>query len=92
MSRAAAQIQIQGRVQGVGFRYSLKRTADSYQLCGWCRNTPDGKVEALLCGEKSAVAAVIDWCRQGPALAAVSHIEINWQNDQQCPSGFTILR
>ncbi len=91
MSRATAQILVLGRVQGVGFRYSLKRTADSFQICGWCRNTPDGRVEALLCGEKSAVDAVIEWCRQGPAMAAVSHVEVDWKNAQQWPSGFTIL-
>lgn len=34
-----------GRVQGVGFRYSVKRTAGGYDVIGTVRNLPDGTVE-----------------------------------------------
>jgi len=47
-----------GRVQGVGFRYFVRRQADSQQLSGYAKNLADGRVEFLLQGEKMAVRLV----------------------------------
>ena len=41
----AKQIFYSGRVQGVGFRYAVKRIASGYEVTGWIRNLPDGRVE-----------------------------------------------
>lgn len=41
----AAQVIYSGRVQGVGFRYSVKRIAGGYDVAGWVKNLPDGSVE-----------------------------------------------
>jgi acylphosphatase len=46
-----------GSVQGVGFRYTAKHIAGSLGLSGWVRNNPDGRVEAVLEGEDSALTA-----------------------------------
>jgi len=43
----AIQSFYEGRVQGVGFRYSVKRLASGYEVIGWVRNLPDGRVELL---------------------------------------------
>lgn len=42
---AAKQVFYSGRVQGVGFRYTVKRIAGGYEVTGWVRNLPDGRVE-----------------------------------------------
>ena len=39
------QVIYSGRVQGVGFRYAVKRLAGGYEVTGWVRNLPDGRVE-----------------------------------------------
>lgn len=39
------RIIYQGRVQGVGFRYTVKRIASGYEVIGTVRNLPDGTVE-----------------------------------------------
>ncbi|MCX8133507.1 MAG: acylphosphatase [Roseococcus sp.] len=71
----ARLIRITGRVQGVGFRDWLLREASRHGLSGWVRNRRDGAVEALLCGEADALAAVLAACRRGPPLARVEAVE-----------------
>ena len=41
----ARQVFYSGRVQGVGFRYTVKRLASGFEVTGWVRNLPDGRVE-----------------------------------------------
>lgn len=41
----AKQVFYAGRVQGVGFRYSTKRVAAGFDVTGWVKNLPDGRVE-----------------------------------------------
>ena len=65
------QIRVNGRVQGVGFRYALRDEAQRLRLSGWVRNRADGSVEALLQGEAHAVEALVRWTRRGPRTARV---------------------
>jgi len=41
----AKHVFYEGRVQGVGFRYTARRIAEGYDVTGWVRNLPDGRVE-----------------------------------------------
>ena len=66
---------VNGRVQGVGFRYFVVREAQSLGLAGWVRNLPDGRVEAVIEGADAAVERLLAWCRQGPRGARVEHVE-----------------
>ena len=49
------QIFYEGRVQGVGFRFTCKQIARGYEVVGWVRNLPDGRVELQCSGEKNEV-------------------------------------
>jgi acylphosphatase len=69
------RLQIHGRVQGVFFRDSVRRTATEHGVSGWAENLPDGSVEVVLEGEPAAVRAVATFCRQGPRHARVDRVE-----------------
>ncbi|HSG02788.1 MAG TPA: acylphosphatase [Marinobacterium sp.] len=66
---------ISGRVQGVWFRQFARQQAESYGVCGYVRNLPNGRVEAVLSGESGAVRQVEAWLNKGPELALVTEVE-----------------
>ncbi len=71
MNRIRVAVRVEGQVQGVGFRYFTKRTAQALQLTGWVRNCADGSVEALLEGPEEFVSCALVDLRQGPASGHV---------------------
>ena len=44
-----------GRVQGVGFRFTVQRYALDLDLRGWVKNLPDGRVEILAEGDRQKI-------------------------------------
>ncbi len=74
MNRIALHVWVSGRVQGVWFRQSTKEQAEANGVCGWVRNLPDGRVEALLVGDANGVHLVEAWLNQGPPLATVAEV------------------
>lgn len=67
-------ISIRGHVQGVGFRYSALKAAQSYGICGFIRNEPDGSVYIEAEGEEFNLGLFMDWCRGGPAFGRVDDV------------------
>ena len=67
---------ISGRVQGVGFRYSMLAEAERLGVTGWVRNRRDGTVEAVVDGRPAAVAAMIEWANTGPRGARVTGVAV----------------
>ncbi len=70
---------VQGVVQGVGYRYTMKMVADQTGVSGWVRNRRDGSVEAEVEGSPSQVDEMLAWMAEGPPgghvdAAAVSEI------------------
>ena len=77
------RIAIHGRVQGVGFRWSLTEKAGELGLDGWVRNCSDGSVEALVYGPAEAVDALTVWAHRGPPHARVDRV--TWQDEPNVP-------
>ena len=55
----AKRIHFEGRVQGVGFRYQTKQIAMGFEVTGWVRNLPDGRVEMEVMGPDEEVEAFL---------------------------------
>ncbi len=72
----AKLLRIHGRVQGVGFRESLRWEAERLGVTGWVRNRRDGTVEAAIDGAPDALRALLEWCRAGPPGARVTSLEV----------------
>ncbi len=51
----AKRVIFEGRVQGVGFRYTTKELARGFDVCGWVKNLPEGTVEMQVMGEEDEV-------------------------------------
>jgi acylphosphatase len=76
----SVRLLIQGRVQGVSYRYWTVSEATARGLDGWVRNRRDGSVEAFLSGPTATVDEMIEACRQGPRAARVTDIEMHAEN------------
>lgn len=66
---------ITGKVQGVGYRYSVKLKAESMAIRGYVRNQLDGSVFVTVQGENTAVENFVKWCYEGPSAALVRGVE-----------------
>ena len=77
MNRVYKHGYVEGQVQGVWFRGFTRDQALQHGVEGWAKNTSDGRVEVLLCGEASDVAAVITAMHKGPPMASVSLVTMN---------------
>lgn len=69
-------LRITGRVQGVGYRWSMAQEAKRLGVNGWVRNRLDSSVEAVVSGNLDAVQALLDWAQRGPMGARVDGLAV----------------
>ena len=67
---------VRGLVQGVGFRWFVRETAERLALSGWVRNAADGSVEAEAEGPARSLEEFAAALRQGPASARVDAVDV----------------
>ena len=70
------RVTVHGLVQGVFFRDTVRRRAQSAHVAGWIRNSWDGTVEVVFEGTPDAVERLVDFCRKGPRGAQVEHVDV----------------
>jgi len=74
---------IQGRVQGVGFRWFVHREASELDLRGWVRNTEDGDVEVVASGSTEDLAELRATLRRGPRGSRVDRLVEHYLDDSE---------
>ncbi len=65
-----------GRVQGVFFRDSMRRRAQSHGVAGWVTNRSDGAVEAVFEGKPDDVRRLVEFAKSGPRHAEVESVDV----------------
>lgn len=81
---------VQGRVQGVGFRAFTEHYACEKKLRGWVRNRQDGTVEVEAEGPRPVLEAFLEILHDGPRLAHVTQIVVDWKAANRQSNGFTV--
>ena len=74
---------IQGRVQGVGFRWYVQREAGELDLRGWVRNTEEGEVEVVASGSAEDLAELRASMRRGPRGSRVDRLVEHYLEDRE---------
>ena len=77
--QARFHANIEGRVQGVNFRYFTMENARSLGITGWVRNRWDGSVEVVAEGTRQNLDNLTNKLRNGPPSAVVTNIQFDWQ-------------
>jgi acylphosphatase len=72
----ARRVVVHGSVQGVFFRDTIRRRAESRGVAGWVRNCSDGTVEALFEGDPDAVESMVAFAGEGPRAAQVERVDV----------------
>ncbi|MGK0444389.1 MAG: acylphosphatase [Bermanella sp.] len=88
----AYHVYVSGKVQGVYYRASAAKKAQSLGLSGWVKNLADGRVELFAQGTSDALEKLINWCQKGPVLAKVSNLECEVAQVDANMAHFVVMR
>src|SRR5512136_197985 len=70
------RVFVDGRVQGVAYRFYAEKYAARLGVTGWVRNLSDGRVEVLAEGTGPQIDAFIERLREGPSLALIDSFDV----------------
>jgi acylphosphatase len=84
------QVFYDGHVQGVGFRFTVRHIAKGFDVTGWVRNLPDGRVELQVTGEEDEVRAFIDRVAESELHSLIRKQTENRLNEPVTARGFEI--
>lgn len=87
--RIRRRVTVQGRVQGVFFRDSVRQRAESHDVAGWVGNRSDGAVEAVFEGAPDDVERLVSFVRTGPRQAEVEKVDVR-EEDPEGLSAFEV--
>jgi acylphosphatase len=76
--RSAAEIIVEGRVQGVGYRTFVQRRAQTLGLAGYVMNLKDGRVRARAEGPRAHIEELVREIEKGPPLSRVASVLVRW--------------
>jgi acylphosphatase len=81
---------VTGRVQGVGYRYSVIHMANELGLVGWVQNTPDGSVKTWAQGHEAVLEQFVAYLWEGPRSAQVRSVDVFPVEPDESLRGFVV--
>ena len=81
----------EGRVQGVGFRFTVKQVARGYDVVGWVRNLEDGRVELQVQGDPDEVQAFLEGIAESELKSHIKKIDVHPAPGLEGARGFAIV-
>ncbi|MBT4624845.1 MAG: acylphosphatase [Verrucomicrobia bacterium] len=90
MSLVRVHVHYSGRVQGVGFRYTVRALVPGYDVLGTIRNLPDGRVELVAEGERAELEEFLQAVRDSGLRRNIRDEDIAWEEAQDKFRGFEI--
>jgi acylphosphatase len=78
VGRTAAEIVVEGRVQGVGYRDYVRRRALGLGLVGYAMNLEDGRVRVHAEGAREVIEELMHQLEKGPPLSRVDRVTVRW--------------
>ena len=91
MSRLRVQVHYSGTVQGIGFRFTVKRLAGGFEVTGTVRNLPDGRVELIAEGAGDELSAFQQAIRESELGHFIRKEEVAWSESRGGLRGFEIV-
>jgi len=91
-NRCRLEIFYSGRVQGVGFRYTVKTVATGFEISGTVRNLPDGRVELVAEGARAELEAFRAAIRDEGLAGFIRDERVTWADAKNEFRGFEIAR
>ena len=91
MQRQRVTVFYSGRVQGVGFRFSVKQVATGFEVAGTVRNLADGRVELVAEGEQDELEAFLQAIPEAGLKPLIRDEEVHWTDSAGGLSGFAIV-
>lgn len=91
IAESRVRVILEGRVQGVGFRWWTKREAIRLGLRGTVRNLSDGSVEVHAAGPGQTIASFLATLRRGPPGALVTRV-LTVASAGDLPQDFRVIR
>jgi len=85
MEKTLYKITVKGRVQGVGYRHSAATVARYNGIKGFIKNQKDGTVYIEAEGNRNQLDEFVKWCRKGPGLGNVEHVEVETDSVKNYP-------
>lgn len=92
MERCRLRVCYEGRVQGVGFRHTAKRTATGFEVTGIVRNLADGRVELVAEGERTELDEFRKAIRDAGLAGFIRQEHVTWSVATGEHRGFEIVR
>ena len=92
MQKKQLEIILEGRVQGIGFRWTIKNYAQKNNLTGWVMNLEEGSIKAIIQGNKEDLDKFLEWMKNSPGFSKVTSLDFKINKPKEIFKDFSIKR